>query len=124
MGKLTLLLERWRGRRERQAVLRALVHMGPTQASALAADVGLAGSDLGRILRSAGQTALLLHRTLRLRGLQAATLSPRTMRELEVTCSLCARSSRCRRELDAGTAVVNAGAFCPNAPTLDALALK
>ena len=42
-------------------------------------------------------------------------------RDLSRVCSECLMTSRCRRELDAGSASANYNEYCPNALTLDAL---
>ena len=42
-------------------------------------------------------------------------------RDLSRVCSECLMTSRCRRELDAGSAGANYNEYCPNALTLDAL---
>lgn len=114
MSYFASVLERWRERREQAAVLRALEFMGPEQAQALAADVQLNLSELGRVLKNGADAPRLMFRMLSARGLVAANIDPLSMRDLESTCARCDCTARCRRELDAGTARLHAASFCPN----------
>lgn len=121
MSFIGSMIERWRDRREQAAVMRALEFMGPEQAQAFAADLNLDLSDMGRVLQGGAEAPRLMYRMLSARGLVAANLDPRTMRDLESTCSRCDCKSLCRRELDAGTAKLHAARFCPNDHVMDML---
>ncbi|HEY0918911.1 hypothetical protein [Devosia sp.] len=114
MSYFTTLLHRWRDRQEQAAVLRALEFMGPEQAAALAADVKLDAPGLRQVLHEGGAVAVLLDRMLAARGLADRAISAPLQRDLESTCARCASKTRCRRELDAGTARLHAASFCPN----------
>jgi len=43
------------------------------------------------------------------------------MRDVERVCTRCKSAGKCRRELDAGTALVHYHECCPNAATFDDL---
>ena len=61
---------------------------------------------------------------LRALGVDAKKLAkddPVVMRDLQRLCISCGDKSRCRHELEAGTAASHYHEFCPNAVTFDAL---
>ena len=43
------------------------------------------------------------------------------MRDMQIVCSGCSMTRRCRRALGRQSEVTNYSAYCPNAPTIDAL---
>lgn len=122
MSLFETIKDRWQQRRDRQAAVRALASMGPEQAETLAADIGMSLGDLREVVDKGGRATRLLERTLQARGLAASSIPPRTLREIETTCSRCEAKGICARELKAGTAVAHAAAFCPNYEVMNALA--
>ena len=90
----------------------------------MASDLGLSTSDLCDVLPRGSDNTLLMDRMLEARGLDPEevhrSLTP-LLRDLELTCTRCAATGRCRRELQAGTAAQHAHDFCPNADTVDNL---
>ena len=90
----------------------------------MAADLGLSEADLRDVLPRAADNSLLMDRMIQARGLDPATVRRNLaalVRDLELTCTRCPDTARCRRELDAGTAATRCHEYCPNADTLDDL---
>lgn len=68
--------------------------------------------------------AALLSRQLRRAGLDPEELArthASVMRDMEIVCSGCAMTRRCRRGLDEPNAGLDGAGLCPNAHTIDAL---
>lgn len=91
----------------------------------MASDLGLSTADLCDVLPRGADNTALMESMLRARGLDPeqvrSSLTP-LLRDLELTCTRCAATGRCRRELQAGTAAQHAGEFCGNADTIGELA--
>jgi len=88
----------------------------------MATDLGLSEHDLCDVLPRGTDNTLLMDRMLLARGLDPEavrrSLTP-LLRDLELNCTRCAATGRCRRELQAGTAAARCHDFCPNADTID-----
>src|SRR3546814_19871449 len=88
MDALGTVVQRWREGRARAAALRAFNFMEPEQVRVLALDVGVDAGELWQAVQNGGAAPELLLRTMSVRGLDAATASPGTIRDLETACSL------------------------------------
>ena len=90
----------------------------------MATDLGLSESDLCDVLPRNTDNTPLMDGMLRARGLDPdavrRSLTP-LLRDLELSCTRCAATGRCRRELQAGTAAEHCHDFCPNADSIDDL---
>jgi hypothetical protein len=101
-----------------------LAGLSRTDIAALAADLGLSEADFRDVLPRTEDNSRLMDRMILARGLDPAMLRHRLaalMRDLELTCTRCPDTARCRRELDAGTAATQCHAYCLNADTFDDL---
>jgi hypothetical protein len=119
------LTQRVREYRERVRQIKMFDSLGESEKAELAADIGVSVHELGDLMAAKHPDAAeLLNRTLALYGLLHHDVAPddrAAMRDIEMTCSRCENTRRCRRELDAGTALVHASEFCPNADALQSL---
>jgi Family of unknown function (DUF6455) len=90
----------------------------------LAADLGLTQADLLDVLPRGPDNRLLMDRMMRARGLDPEAVrrsGAAPMRDLELTCTRCASSGRCSRDLEAGTAAEKAAIYCDNTEVFDEL---
>jgi len=89
----------------------------------IASELSLDELDLASFAAGAENT-VLLERMLRAHG-----IDPQQMRygfatllhDMNRVCTACTTTGRCRRNLDAGTAVTHCRDYCPNAATLEDL---
>ena len=91
----------------------------------MASDLGLTEAELRDVMPRTVDNRALMERMLRARGLDPVRVRhsfAALMRELELTCTRCPDTARCRRELDAGTAALHCHEYCVNADTIDDLA--
>jgi len=94
------------------------------EATKIAKDLALPASELRRLIAKGPNASNAVSEMLCALSIAPDALAdsdPTTMKDLQRTCILCARKSRCRKELVEGTAVRNFREFCPNAHTLDAV---
>ena len=101
-----------------------LARLSGSDVAAMAADLGLSEADLRDVLPRATDNTLLMDRMIQARGLDPVTVRrslAALVRDLELTCTRCPDTARCRRELNAGTAAARCHEYCPNADTLDDL---
>jgi hypothetical protein len=75
-------------------------------------------SDLNDAVVRGAYPKVMLPEMLRALGLPSDRLKARYFNRV---CEQCSSPTRCRKELDAGTAAANYREFCHNAPTLDVL---
>lgn len=90
----------------------------------LARDNAMAVSDFCTLAKSKSSNSELLRRQLAQAGLdpeKVADTKSSVMRDMQVVCSGCLMTRRCRRSLSRQGAGSNYSAYCPNAPTIDAL---
>ena len=109
--------------RQRNALYAELSALDPEEQRKFCADVGVTPTDMSRILDGSLDHSLL-ERMLRRVGVDPVTLTrmhPREERDLRTACAQCTSWSRCSHELDAGTGE-GVPAYCPNRPTILALA--
>ncbi|HET8995177.1 MAG TPA: DUF6455 family protein [Acetobacteraceae bacterium] len=90
----------------------------------MASDLGMSAADLCDVLPRSADNTFLMDSMLLARGLDPdevrRSLTP-LLRDLELACTRCAATGRCKRELLAGTAAMHSHQFCPNADTIDDL---
>ncbi len=92
--------------------------------TAMAADLGVAEADLIQVLPRTSDHSGLMDKMMTARGLdpnQVRRMCGPLVRDLELTCSRCSASTRCRNELAVGVAAANSHEYCGNAGTFDAL---
>jgi hypothetical protein len=90
----------------------------------MASDLGLTEADLRDVMPRTADNHALMERMLQARGLDPVTVRHGfavLMRDLELICTRCPDTARCRRELDAGTAALHCHEYCVNADTIDDL---
>ena len=101
-----------------------LAACGPEEVARTAQDLGVTPGELVRLAEKGPDAADELQQLLRALGVDAKKLAkddPVVMRDLQRLCISCGDKSRCRHELEAGTAASHYHEFCPNAVTFDAL---
>ncbi len=120
-GMLTRVLDWIRAYAARQE---ELAHFSREDIAAMATDLGMTEADLRDVLPRGADNTLLMDSMMRARGLDPddvrRSLSP-LVRELELACTRCTATGRCRRELAAGTAAARCHTFCNNADAMDDL---
>ena len=100
-----------------------LAMLSPEELRHMAEDLSLAETDLRSLARGRDNSALT-GRMMRAHGLDPDRVRHAyvtLMRDVERVCTQCKSEARCRRELDAGTALVHCREYCPNAATFDDL---
>ena len=101
-----------------------LSHLSRDDIAAMATDLGMTEADLRDVMPRGADNTLLMDCMIQARGLDPEvvrrSLTP-LMRELELTCTRCTSTARCRRELAAGTAAARCHEFCHNADVMDDL---
>ncbi|MGE0418844.1 MAG: DUF6455 family protein [Acetobacteraceae bacterium] len=100
------------------------LHMSDADLRYMANDLGISVADLMDVVPRAPDNTVLMDRMMRARGLDPAAIRrmpAALVRDLEMTCTRCGDTGRCRRDLDAGTAAANCHAYCGNAVTFDAI---
>lgn len=118
------LVKKWCEYREALAELRELEALEPELLAATAAENGLSVQELREIVVNGSGAPDLMIRMMEAHGLNPETVRrrhPLVMRDIEGLCARCTAKGRCRRELDAGTAVEYAEELCPNAYTFERL---
>ncbi|MGY6249893.1 hypothetical protein ACXIUS_20495 [Bosea thiooxidans] len=90
----------------------------------LARDNAMAVSDFCTLAKSKSGNSELLRRQLAQAGLdpeKVADTKSSVMRDMQIVCSDCSMTRRCRRSLSRQSAAPTYSAYCPNALTIDAL---
>jgi hypothetical protein len=121
---MAVALEWWQGARARWARINEMSRLTPGEIDRLAQDVGMNGGDFLKIATQENGTAELLQRrlkALRLDEDEIRLLSPLLLRDLQVTCSLCAAKSQCSSDMDRSDRPQGWETYCPNAGTLATL---
>lgn len=96
----------------------------PDAAREVARDAGIGTSELLRLAAAGHGATRLQERMMAAYGIHPEELSGSALAAVRcagITCTHCGSKRRCVKELDQGTARANAGKFCPNAPTFEAL---
>jgi hypothetical protein len=86
----------------------------------IAIDLSLAETDLQSLSAGMRDNTVLMERMMRAHGLDPDRMRRALvalLRNVERVFSHCKSTGRCRRELDAGTAVKRYHEYCPNAAT-------
>ena len=105
-------------------VARAYEALQREEREALARDAGIPQETLARLVSRGAAAGTELPRLLEALHLDPETLRrkhPDVMRDLQITCSTCAATKECRRDLGQGIARLTFHQYCPNADTLAAL---
>jgi hypothetical protein len=92
--------------------------------AAMAADLGLSEADFRDVLPRTADNGMLMDRMILARGMDPTAVRhslAALVRDLELICTRCPETTRCRRELDAGTAAEHCHQYCLNAVTFDDL---
>ena len=105
-----------RKRRQLRLELAQLAAMGSLDA--VLADVGLARSQIGPLIKGCAGSRELLDRMLARLGIDAAQLPVEDMRDMTWTCMTCPDKRKCREWL-AEIEETDFRSFCPNAAQLD-----
>jgi hypothetical protein len=121
---LNALIERWRSWRARNKSLADLTACGDTEVARIAADVGLAPTELLALAAHDGHDADLLRE--RLAALQidpevVAKREPLLMREMQRLCTFCESKGRCTDDLMRDPKHPAWRDYCPNARELTSL---
>jgi hypothetical protein len=87
----------------------------------MAHDLGLKGSEL-RQVAAAGNTDLL-HARLAEAGIDAASIDPAVLRDLQRCCAVCDSKTLCEHEVEDRPVAAKWPAYCPHEQTINALAL-
>jgi hypothetical protein len=121
---LDRLIEGWRKHRRVQEDRAFLTNSDAFDIERVAADVGMGVGELADVIARGDDSSDLSARMLAAHGVDPddlAAQSPLSLHEINVMCSRCAHKHRCEVELNAGTAVAHAEAFCPNAQLMQVL---
>src|SRR5215210_1031872 len=97
------------------AAARAFDGLSPDQREALAHDMGVSEDVLNQIVSRGSRAGAELPRLLRTLNLDADRIGwtePDVLRDLQVTCALCADVKDCRRDLDRGIAGQTFQRYC------------
>jgi hypothetical protein len=106
------------------AAARSFERLGAGERDALARDLGLPEDTLDRIVSRGSGAGAELGRLLEALDLDPDHIGraePDVMRDMQITCSLCADVKECRSDLNRGIAGQTFQRYCPNAQTLAAL---
>lgn len=115
-------LKRWNAR---LAGMRELNALDSRQCEALAADAGISVARLMSLTKRGPDASDEMWHMLKALPLDAKSLEqkyPDVFRDMSIICAECSLKSQCRSQLRAGRIGVTYRDFCPNAPTIDALA--
>ena len=124
---LDRLIEGWRRHRQVQQDRAFLRNAAAFDIERLAADVGMGVDELAEIIARGEGAPALSARMMAAHGFDRDDLaahSPSSLREISSMCGRCDHKHRCEVELDAGTAVAHAPAFCPNSELIGMLVLE
>jgi hypothetical protein len=116
--RLVATIRQWQSIWARSHELEALA---PDQREALARDIGVPEDVLIRLGARGPQAGAELPRLMQALSLDLERIRRERaalVRDMSVTCSECAVSARCRRDLDRGQASLTYRGYCPNAETL------
>ena len=119
------LIEGWRRHRRVQQDRAFLRNSAAVDIERLAADVGMGVDELAEVIARGEGAPALSARMMAAHGFDRddlAARSPPTLREISSMCGRCDHKHRCEVELNAGTAVAHASAFCPNSQLMQVLA--
>jgi len=100
--------------------------LDPAILGQLARDNALAEADFHDLATRQDTNAALLRRQLARAGIDREKLvqtAASVMRDMEIVCSGCSATRRCRRALDRQDAGLHSAQYCPNAHTIDTLRL-
>lgn len=108
----------------RRHVSGAMANLAGAELRHIAADLNVSESDLLVLSSGAADNTALMEALMRARGLDPNAVRrelPIVQRDIERVCTVCGHASRCRSELEAGTAPKHDHDYCLNAYTFDDL---
>jgi len=103
---------------------REVSYLSVSDLNLLAMDLGVTRADLLDVLPRGPDKQRLMDRMMQARGLdpdRVRRMGGAMVRDMELTCSRCASSGRCRRDLEAGVAAASAPLYCGNTEVFDEL---
>ncbi len=121
VGMIADAIRRRRDRRE----FAKFVQRNPAEAERVARDLNLDTATLMKIAGHSSGPPILLGRRLQILGIDPEELrrrEPATKQDLERCCTLCGSKARCSRDLATKPKSDSWKDYCPNEPTLTALA--
>jgi hypothetical protein len=104
--------------------MREIRHLDTGLFDDVARDLGMAPTDLERLVRRGPHAADELPRLLAVLGIDAAALArsePAALRDMERVCISCERKARCNNDLEIGVSARNYEDYCLNTSTMHAL---
>ena len=119
------LIEGWRRYRRVRQDRALLRNSAAVDIERLAADVGMGVDELADVIARGEGAPALSARMMAAHGFDRDALaarSPASLREISSLCARCDHKHRCEVELNAGTAVAHAPAFCPSSQLMQLLA--
>jgi hypothetical protein len=117
--------EVWKRWSARRAAIREIDTLDARERDVIAAEIGVTTSMLQSLVSRDTDSSVELERLanlLRIDLQHLRRIGPSITRDMDVICSLCILKAQCRSDLDSGRARTTYVDYCPNAPTLDALA--
>lgn len=111
----------WNKWQKRRARLVEFDHFDPAEMQRVARDLGVPVSELRILTGHDEHAADLLQRRLRTLHIDAATVEPAVMRDLQRCCSQCRDKSLCAHEIEDQPKGASWPKYCPNEQTIDAL---
>ncbi len=117
--------ETWKRWNARRAAMRELNGLDDQQCESLAADAGISVGTLVSLYKRGPEASDEMWHMLQALPFDTKPLErryPDVFQDMSVICSECRLKSRCRSQLRAGRIAMTYRDFCPNAPTIDALA--
>ena len=119
------VVETWKRWNARRTAMRELNELDDQQFEALAADVGISVGTLASLSKRGPDASDEMWHMLKALPFATKPLEqkyPDVIQDMSVICSECTLKSHCRSQLRAGRIAMTYRDFCPNAPTIDALA--
>jgi hypothetical protein len=115
--------QRYRHWRARGIYMAQLAGSNSSEVEQLGSDLRLSPGELRDLVAAGPLSSNLLGRRMQVIGLDSPTaVDPQLKRELERCCSLCESKRECARDLAQDPASPRWAEYCPNEPTLNALA--
>lgn len=111
----------WKSWRKRRAQLVEFDNFDSAEMQRITQDLGISVSELRVLVSRDRNAADLLRRRLDSLNLDAATIEPAVMRDLQRCCSNCDNKTLCEHELEDQPKVASWPKYCPNEQTIGAL---
>jgi len=104
--------------------LNEMRQLNRTDFNLIAQDLRISPDALDQLVQVGPHGADELPKMLKSLGIDEADLvrtEPLMVRDMQRVCGLCRDKAQCHHELDAGTSAEHYKAYCPNAPSIEAL---